>query len=98
MRTYYFKKISKAAALAFCIFFLGTSASVGQTVVNLTAAPTTATLPDGSTVPMWGYFCNNDPALATPTTPGACASLNPKAAGWSPVVLTVATGQNLTIN
>ncbi len=25
--------------------------------VNLTAAPTTVTMPDGSAVPMWGYIC-----------------------------------------
>jgi hypothetical protein len=41
---------------------------------------------------MWGYTCGA-------TTGGAgCAKLNPTASGWSPVVITVTTGQNLTIN
>src|ERR1700752_807145 len=99
MRTYNFKTILKAVVLAFCISLLGAGASFGQTVVNLTAAPATATLPDGSAVPMWGYFCNYDSTLAPATTPGSCAALNPKAgSAWSPVVITVASGQNLTIS
>jgi hypothetical protein len=58
----------------------------------LTAAPSSVTLPDGNSVPMWGYTCGG-------TVGGAgCAKLNPTAPGWSPVVITVTTGQNLTIN
>ena len=30
---------------------------LGQQQVNLTAGPTSITLPDGSSVPMWGYSC-----------------------------------------
>ncbi|SCK24541.1 choice-of-anchor Q domain-containing protein [Vogesella sp. LIG4] len=60
--------------------------------INLSAVPTTATLPDGQTVPMWGYRCTGAPVGAT------CAASNPNAgAGWSPVVITVAPGP-LTIN
>ena len=62
--------------------------------VNLTAGPTSLTLPDGSTVPMWGYSCGAPVSGSTAT----CAKLNPLAAGWSPVVITVPTGQDLTIN
>src|ERR1700741_921686 len=66
--------------------------------VNLTAGPTTATLADGSAVPMWGYSCG---AAVTNST-ATCAALNPNAAGgWAPVVITVpyvATGTTLTIN
>ena len=65
--------------------------------VNLTAGPATATLPDGSIVPMWGYSCG---AAVTGST-ATCAPLNPTAGtSWSPVVITVPTGATggLTIN
>jgi len=47
---------------------------------------------------MWGYFCGG--AVATNPLPAAsCAALNPApAATWSPVVITVPSGQALTIN
>src|ERR1700694_2434962 len=99
MRTYNFKTILKTVVLVFSILLFGAGASVAQTVVNLTAAPTTATLPDGSVVQMWGYFCNYGSTLTPPTTPGSCSALNTNAGtGWSPVAITVPTGQNLQIN
>jgi len=66
-------------------------------------------MPDGTVVPMWGYTCG---ALATGVTSTAtCLALNPNAPvavpatattaavpGWSPVVITIPTGQALTIN
>ena len=67
---------------------------LAQQQVNLTAAPSSVTLPDGSSVPMWGYSCGTTVGGSTAT----CAKLNPTATGWSPVVITVPTGQNLTIN
>ena len=68
----------------------------GQQTINLSAAPTTVTLPDGTVVPMWGYFCGTAATGATAT----CAALNPNSVGsptatppvpatWSPVVITV---------
>ncbi len=80
----------------------------GQQTINLSAAPTTVTLPDGTVVPMWGYFCGSAVTTATAT----CAALNPYSVGnatavppvpptWSPVVITVpyaSTGTSLTIN
>jgi hypothetical protein len=64
--------------------------------VSLTAQPTTLTLPDGSTVPMWGYSCG----AAVTSQIGTCAPLNPNAptGTWSPVVITVPAGSNLTIS
>jgi len=56
MRSNYLKRTLKTAVLAVTILLLGVSASMAQTV-NLTAQALTATLPDGSTVPMWGYSC-----------------------------------------
>ncbi|WP_197422927.1 Ig-like domain-containing protein [Burkholderia sp. ABCPW 14] len=62
-------------------------------VVNLTAKAEMATLPDGQTVPMWGYVCS--PAAVAPAK---CAASNPGAgANWSPVVVTAPPGP-LTIN
>jgi hypothetical protein len=102
------KAILKAAALVAAILLFGVGASFAQQTINLTAAPTTVTLPDGSVVPMWGYFCGAAVAAST----ASCAALNPLAIGlaaatpttpatWSPVVITVpyvSTGTSLTIN
>src|SRR6266480_5833380 len=101
MRMNNFKVILKAALRVVCILPFAAAAAFGQQVVNLTAAPTTTTLPDGTAVPMWGYFCGTAATGATAT----CAALNPASvatltapATWSPVVITVPTGQGLTIN
>jgi hypothetical protein len=109
MHTNNLKTILKIAARVLAILSFATAAS-GQTI-NLTAAPTTATMPDGTSVPMWGYSCG---ALVTGSA-ATCAALNPAsvttaataAAGavgtWSPVVITVpiaaaGTATSLTIN
>jgi hypothetical protein len=96
MRTNYLKATLKAAVLVAGMLLAGTVAAFGQQQVNLTAGPTTLTLPDGSTVPMWGYSCTALPSGVTSTA--TCAALNPTATGWSPVVITVPTGQTLQIN
>lgn len=94
MRDYKIKLIKHAATAALTALLL---ASGGSYAVNLTAGPSTATLPDGTSVPMWGYSCNRDPA---DTSGATCANLNKTAttAMWSPIVITIPTGQNLTIN
>src|SRR3979490_3393487 len=106
MRTNNIKAILKAAVRAVCILPFAAVVAFGQQTVNLTAAPTTVILPGGATVPMWGYNCGTVVAGARAT----CRALNPNApaanpatvpptpAGWSPVVITVPTGQPLTIN
>jgi hypothetical protein len=96
MRNYNFKAIIKAALRVACILPFAAVAAFGQQQVNLTAAPATAPLPDGSAVPMWGYSCG---AAVTGST-ATCTALNPAAGAgmWSPVVITVPTGQALTIN
>jgi hypothetical protein len=101
MRANKLKAILKAAVRALCILPFAAVAAFGQQTINLTAGPTTVTLPDGSTVPMWGYSCGTAAAGAT----AICAALNPASAAtattgatWSPVVITVPTGQALTIN
>src|SRR5207237_7828652 len=92
----------KTAVLLTAVLLLGAGRVVAQQQVNLTAGPTTVTLPDGSVVPMWGYSCGTAVTSSTAT----CANLNPLApaattttpAGWSPVMITVPTGQTLVIN
>src|SRR5438477_1256101 len=92
MRSNNYKPVLKHAGLAASVLLLASGAAFGQ--VSLTAGPTNALLPDGTSVPMWGYTCT---AATAPTT---CAALNTTAATagqWSPVVITVPTGQDLTI-
>lgn len=60
---------------------------------DITAAPTRAALPDGSSVPMWGYNCDNAGAGGV-----SCSALNLNASGsWSPIIITVPTGSDLKI-
>ena len=96
MRSTTLKSILKTAMLAVAGLVLTASASNAQQVINLTAGPATATLPDGSAVPMWGYTCGT---VATGST-ATCAALNKTTTVgvWSPVIITVPTGQGLTIN
>src|SRR5581483_652201 len=83
-------KILKTAALGIFVLLLSVGLSFAQSV-DLTAAGTTATLPDGNSVPMWGYSCTAS------TAPASCDRLNPGATGWSPVVIRV-SGSSLTVN
>src|SRR5205807_3859024 len=94
MRSNDLRTCLKTAVLLTAVLLLGAGRVIAQQQVNLTAGPTTITLPDGSTVPMWGYSCGTAVTSSTAT----CAKLNPLATAWSPVVITVPTGQSLTIN
>ncbi len=93
MQLNYLKTSLKTALYAAGALLLGVGAAVAQQQVNLIAGPTAAALPDGSSVPMWGYSCG---AAVTGSTAN-CAALSSKT-GWSPVIITVSTGQDLTIN
>ena len=100
MRISNFKSAMIKSALAATILLSASGAAlaqqaINQQAINLTAAPANAALSDGSLVPMWGYRCGTAVSGSTAT----CAALNPTAApNWSPVVITVPTGQVLTIN
>jgi hypothetical protein len=99
MRFNHLKAILKTAVIVATVLLLGASLAVAQVTVNLTAGPANATLPDGSAVPMWGYSCDTISANCRPLNPAATAT---PAVGiiplWSPVVITVPTGQSLTIS
>src|ERR1700732_3630437 len=92
------------SGLAASILLLASGASWAQTTpqqVNLTAAPTAYTAPDGSAIPMWGYFCGATAFTPATTSTAPCAASNPASvttaatAGaaatgtWSPVVITI---------
>ncbi len=91
MRAYTFKTSLIKSGLAAFILLLTSGVSLAASV-NLTVAPTQTRLPDGQTVPMWGYTCGA-------TNAATCAASNPGAgSNWSPVVITVQSGTPLTIN
>src|SRR5229473_612031 len=106
MRMNNFKAILKAALRVVCILPFAAVVAFGQQTVNLTAAPTTTTMPDGTVVPMWGYTCTGVTGTALATGTQTCAALNPASVStvatipstWSPVVITIPTGQALTIS
>src|SRR5215469_11462358 len=95
MRLQKLKAILKTAVSGAALLLVGVGSASAQTV-NITAAPATATLPDGSAVPMWGYRCGINPSVTV------CRPLNPKAtanpAVWSPIVINASPAGNLTIN
>src|SRR5437762_2657435 len=96
MRSNNYKSVLKHAGLAATVLLLASGVAFGHQV-NLTAAGTTTTLPDGSVVPMWGYSCD---AVQPTGSTATCAALNTTApaGSWSPVVITVPTGTDLQIN
>ncbi len=95
MRSKIFKSALIKSGLAISALLLAGGTAVAQQQVNLSAAPANAQLSDGSSVPMWGYSCG----AAVGGSSATCKALNPGAAGaWSPVIITVPTGQALQIN
>jgi hypothetical protein len=58
MRSNNYKSARIRSGIAASVLLLASGAVLGQQV-NLTAKRTTTLLPDGSSVPMWGLFCND---------------------------------------
>ena len=95
MRINYIKQVVRTSVRGAAVLLAGVSIASTQQQINLTAGPSNAILPDGSSVPMWGYECG----AAISGSTAVCAALNAGAgANWSPVIITVPTGQGLTIN
>src|SRR6516225_3713391 len=82
----------KTAVYATLVLLLGAGLSLAQQV-NISAGPATLTTPDGSQIPMWGYSCDATQPTGTTVT---CKALS-NVSGWSPILITVPTGTNLTI-
>ena len=73
------KTTLKAAVLVSVFLLFASATGFGQQVVNLMAGSATTTLPDGTTLPMWGYSCQ---PLATGVTSSAtCAPLSGASSG-----------------
>jgi hypothetical protein len=93
MRSSYYTLALKRAVLVLTILLAAAGASFAQTV-TLTAMPQATTLPDGNTVPMWGWVCG---AVSGAT----CTAMNgiPQLGGttWQPPLITVPAGGSLTI-
>ena len=98
-------KTFATAILAGSALLLTAGIASAQSVVNLTAARQTTVLPNGASVPMWGWLCGN-PAATTaggtgtpaPTGGATCTQTNgtPQALGtttastsWQPPLITV---------
>ncbi len=64
MRSSHLKTALKTAALAVTTLLLSAGASFAQSTVSLTATRQATTLPDGNTVPMWGWVCGTGTATA----------------------------------
>ncbi len=92
MRAYVIKAIRQAAGAAMGAFLLTSGAALASSV-TLTASPTSATLTDGQSVPMWGYFCGAVSANASCTAANGAA----QSGGWQPPLITVPSGEALTI-
>ena len=96
MRSKHFRGDFKVAVLTALAVLLLAGASFAQQQINLTAAPTGITLPDGSTIPMWGYSCTGVTGTALPSGSQTCAALSPGSAGWSPVVITSTPAEKIS--
>jgi hypothetical protein len=101
------KKPLSTAILAGTALLLAAGIASAQAVVNLTASQQSTTLPDGNSVPMWGWTCGTGTAAAVGATCTALTytsgALTPQTGGttWQPpliVVPYVAGSTGLTIN
>src|SRR5215469_3695417 len=88
------KTTVKAAVLVSAFLLLAAATGFGQQQVNLTAGPTTTTLPDGTVLPMWGYSCG---AAVTGST-ATCVPLSGTGSGMSNGVNTGALGGIYVLN
>src|SRR5947209_15007984 len=94
MQRSHFTKSITTRFIGLLVLLLGATVVVAQQQVNLTAGPATVILPDGSSVPMWVYSCDTPQVSGSLAT---CRPSNPSATGWSPVVITVPSFQELDI-
>ncbi len=92
------KTLVAKGGLVVTVLLLTAGAALAQ--VKLTAQPTTANLPDGQSVPMWGLFCavgsNTNPA-AGPTCTALTGAVQ-SATVWQPPLIRATTGSTLTIS
>jgi hypothetical protein len=75
------KTTLKAAVRVSAFLLCAAAAGFSQQAVNLTAGPATTTLPDGTTLPMWGYTCGAAVTGSTATCAPLSGSLSGAATG-----------------
>jgi hypothetical protein len=93
MRFHFVKTSLSTALCVTLILLLGAGLAFAQQQINLSAGAASLLMPDGNTVPMWGYTCGAPVTGSTAT----CAALH-GGTGWSPVVITAPTGSDLQVN
>lgn len=100
MNSNLFKSVLLRMAAAAALSAAAAGSALADGVVTLQASPATTTLPDGRTVPMWGYTCGDVLAASAPSTGAACTAANGAAQNgvtWQPPLIKVPAGK-LTIN
>jgi hypothetical protein len=98
----YNRNLSAALIAGFALLAGASLASaqalVTPSTVTLTAVPQSTLLPDGQTVPMWGWQCGTGAAAAANAN---CVAANGQAqtggTTWQPPLITIATGSSLQI-
>ena len=90
------------SVLAASLLLLASASALAQGTVTLSAAPTTTTLPDGQSVPMWGLMCGTFSGTAFTYVPGSgatCTTMTGEVPNgtWQPPLITIASGQPLAI-
>lgn len=103
MNTFMAKPNLLRAGIAACVLLLAGGAAWAQSAsVQLTASPQSTLLPDGQSVPMWGYTCGDVLTAAVPSKGGAtCTAMNgatQSPTAWQPPLITVPANTSLTIN
>src|ERR1700758_3332921 len=99
MNSNLFKSVLLRGAAACALSAAMAGSAMADGVVTLRASSGTTTLPDGRTVPMWGYTCGDVLAASAPSTGATCTAATGAAqsgTSWQPPLITVPAGK-LTI-
>src|ERR1700730_9414731 len=88
MRSNMFKAALIKSGLAASVLLLAAGTASAQSTVNLTAAPQTVTMADGTIVPMWGLVCGT----GTATTAGGTGTPAPVNNATGAATATVGAG------
>ncbi|HKE92973.1 MAG TPA: hypothetical protein VKB34_01590, partial [Povalibacter sp.] len=108
MRPTALKSISSKSGFVATLLLAAHGVAFADSNITLTAAPTTARLPDGQSVPMWGLLCGTLSGGTFTYAPGSvsgspaatpCTTLTGGAhdGSWQPPLITVPSGGSLTI-
>src|SRR5262245_32444654 len=85
-----FQSTLRMSCVAASLLLLASGAAMAQSTVTLQAGPSTTNLPDGQSVPMWGYTCGDSLATPVPSVNATCTAMNgtaQSAASWQPPLI-----------